>query len=522
MSGISAIISCVALISIVISTYVMTNQLSNVKHDYNTKLKDVVDQINDAQHYEYEYDIKQQQMINNLNTNLSNLQVSQEAEKTVVNTNLLNTHDAYINNIKISNAWSGYPDKNSNQAEISNDTHDFKQLMIVGNKSAGGPRKVGVWDQLDVNGLLNVNGQTQLNGDLTAPTVGRPANSTDWFRINGNNGNNPKQPGTALYNGLAINDGGGLDVGQWNKQPQGQLHADYIRSRGDIQTDKNLNLFAGRASIGKAGGDSWWNGITKKDDMVITNVNTDLKGSNKPDNGITLGPWNGQGGLRVHGGGVDVNGALKLRYPTKGDWTDQAAIAAWTPDGNQAGPSFGGPDNWSHFPWFDGNTYIRPGKNYGNIMIGDSGAANVYLGGNGGRTNFIGDSALNDTMMHIRGIGDPNHGLQYTGAVDGPRLFGCQGGQLGTHCGGDVTALSWDSKGNVNIPGKLCIGPPNNQWCFTPNGNGAWLDIQRNGATDGANQGSFHLTQDGNLYLNRSTYPGWVADNLMNVNNRIH
>jgi hypothetical protein len=62
-------------------------------------------------------------------------------------------------NIKFSRNWTQYPDNNSNGSEISNDTAIYKQLMIVGNKSAGGTRQVGVWDQLNVNGKLQVNGQ---------------------------------------------------------------------------------------------------------------------------------------------------------------------------------------------------------------------------------------------------------------------------------------------------------------------------------------------------------------------------
>lgn len=57
--------------------------------------------------------------------------------------------------IKISNVWTGYPDNKLNGSEISNDTNAFKELMIVGNKSAGeNARKVGVWDKLTVHGAL--------------------------------------------------------------------------------------------------------------------------------------------------------------------------------------------------------------------------------------------------------------------------------------------------------------------------------------------------------------------------------
>ena len=57
----------------------------------------------------------------------------------------------------ISNAWSSYPDLGNNGwAEISNDIGTYRELMIVGNKSAGGTRHVGVWDQLYVHGNLIV------------------------------------------------------------------------------------------------------------------------------------------------------------------------------------------------------------------------------------------------------------------------------------------------------------------------------------------------------------------------------
>ena len=60
------------------------------------------------------------------------------------------------NKLLFSTKWTGFPDDKPNGAEISNDTDGFKQLMIVGNKSAGGVRTVGVWDKLNVNGQLCV------------------------------------------------------------------------------------------------------------------------------------------------------------------------------------------------------------------------------------------------------------------------------------------------------------------------------------------------------------------------------
>jgi hypothetical protein len=64
------------------------------------------------------------------------------------------------NPIRFTSEWSGFPDKVTNQAEISNDTTGYKTLMIIGNKSAGGDRRrVGIWDQLVVSGDLFVTGR---------------------------------------------------------------------------------------------------------------------------------------------------------------------------------------------------------------------------------------------------------------------------------------------------------------------------------------------------------------------------
>jgi hypothetical protein len=80
------------------------------------------------------------------------------------------------NPIRFTSAWSGFPDKVTNQAEICNDTNYFKSLMIAGNKSAGGVRKVSIWDSLDVNGSLKVNGNLTTTCAIV-PSVGSGENN---------------------------------------------------------------------------------------------------------------------------------------------------------------------------------------------------------------------------------------------------------------------------------------------------------------------------------------------------------
>lgn len=161
-----------------------------------------------------------------------------------------------------------------------------------------GPRDFSIYTN-GVNRLsIDKDGRTIVRGPATAPSIGRATGDNDWFRINVQNASNPQSAGTAVHQGLAVKDGGGLSVGEWRKMPEGQA---YVRD------------------------------------------------------------------------------AVKVRH-NLGGWTDKAAITTWTPNTNFAGPSFGGPVQWSHFPYFDGNTYIRPGIAKGRIHVGDVGTSHVQVG----------------------------------------------------------------------------------------------------------------------------------------------
>jgi hypothetical protein len=70
-----------------------------------------------------------------------------------------------------------------------------------------------------------------------------------------------------------------------------------------------------------------------------------------------------------------------------------------------------------------------------------------------------GDIHLNEGDLFFRGGWDRNHGVGWYGAgknfagvnVDGPVLYGCAGGGLGTLCSTPTLALAWDNLGNVVI-----------------------------------------------------------------------
>jgi hypothetical protein len=158
-----------------------------------------------------------------------------------------------INGIKLSKGWTSYPDDKTDGAEISNDINSFKTLMIVGNKSAGSVRKVGIWDQLDVHGNLNVdNSATAQNGlfgniKLTKGWTGYPDNKTDGAEISND---------VAGFKELMIvgnkSAGGSRKVGVWDKLTvHGELCIDDVCINKNDLLNMKKNKLALRSSFGK-------------------------------------------------------------------------------------------------------------------------------------------------------------------------------------------------------------------------------------------------------------------------------
>ena len=56
--------------------------------------------------------------------------------------------------------------KGNSVGYIVSDNANYKTLMIVGNNTAGGARKVSVWDELNVNADTNVTGNLNINSNI--------------------------------------------------------------------------------------------------------------------------------------------------------------------------------------------------------------------------------------------------------------------------------------------------------------------------------------------------------------------
>lgn len=80
----------------------------------------------------------------------------------------------------------------------------------------------------------SLNTERVFSSDVRSHSIGRE--NGDWFRLFGT-----PNAGTAVYNGMSINDGGGLNVGEWKRVGRGESHADLVNSRGRVIANTGLD-----------------------------------------------------------------------------------------------------------------------------------------------------------------------------------------------------------------------------------------------------------------------------------------
>lgn len=97
----------------------------------------------------------------------------------------LSVTDGYVeiggggNPLRMTSMWSSFTDAKPNAAEISNDTNNYKALMIVGNRSGGGVRRIAMWDRVDVIGRLVVGPGGDAGLTVNGPIDGSLIKGTD-------------------------------------------------------------------------------------------------------------------------------------------------------------------------------------------------------------------------------------------------------------------------------------------------------------------------------------------------------
>jgi len=236
------------------------------------------------------------------------------------------------NPLRFTSIWTGFPDTTTNCAEISNDTYNHKALMIVGNKSAGQGRKVAIWDRLDVNGLLYVNGNMQLSQALT-PSAGRGNNGIIF----------PSNPGGGLYDAAWLKyyarnkEACNLEIGTSNDgddnislMASGNVGIGTINPADKLDVNGWMRIMSGSNPIQFT---SAWNGFPDQADnqAEICNDTTNFKTL------MIVGNKSGKQGRKVSiWDRLDVNGLLKVN----GDLQTVCAIVPSVGNGENNGISF--------------------------------------------------------------------------------------------------------------------------------------------------------------------------------------
>jgi len=584
---VSTVVSAIAFTTIIIVAVVIANQTTTAKNQLEGKLRNVVDQVNTAQQYTYEFDKRQQQQVTGLERNVDDVRSSYITKVDAANsltTKQLNTPNINGNKISLSgdkwnsgsvqfnsdiNGASKSPDYviqrgadlkdplSKNQlvirtpaekgAALNIQTSDGFSRMLVdsttgqvtipantktntlqlgdkfkfsgvgdihgndswlrlmdkdGKKMHGGVAAANLFSrdnawfngQTTLNGNINVNGSTQFNNNVRIQ-------NGNTLRVEGGLGKQAisvggagsllvDAPGT-VGGRFVVNDKGNVGINQPN--PQSKL---------DVSGDTNIN---GKFTVKKGDGDwNWANIVGNHGD----NLYLGSDGGNRgiwADGQRDFTIYNqGKPGLTVkQTGQVNIPDNLKIGKDF-GDWTDKAAMTAWAPDGSRAGPSFGGPNNWSHFPWFDGNTYIRPGKSGGDINI-DS-ANNITLAANRIRANGnistpSGNIIHSDGRQHISG-GELLYLLPKNGVVIGKEW----GGNGHLQVQGDTQV-----QGNINVGKTIKLRHNLGDWTnnaalttWTPDGSKAGA------AFGGPDVWSYFPHFDGNTYIRPGKSGGQV------------
>lgn len=432
---VSAIISAIAFTTIIIVTIIITNQTKFFKTDFQTRLRNVVDQINTSQQYTYEFDKKQQQQITSIDKNIDDVRLSYVNRNEL--SNQLITKRVIAENVNAQNiSLTGTTDTNN----TNNGAIQFNSQLPYASKSQDYTIQRGGSDSIKnhlviktsvENGsglnIMSSDGQSRMLIDSSTGTVKIPGNikaNTIQF------GDKLKLTSVGVVNGE--NDWLNM-IGSDSTDYKGGLAASKIwtKNKAYLNGDTNIN---GKATVSGtlniSGGLSEYN---------INNLQTQFNGPNnknyiRGDTEIT-GNTNNIGNINIGknakiNNSLNVNGdttlskTVKINH-TQNGWQDGSSLSVYSKPGS-IGASFGSSTvegEASHFPWTDGNTYIRPGQKDKSVVIGDWGAKNINVGNNNSTTNINGVLNINNSgITNNNGINiqvnDKDKGIYSTGQKD--------------------------------------------------------------------------------------------------------
>jgi hypothetical protein len=342
--------------------FVINQHISN-KIDNENKLVDIVDKVNYNQDYSYDTLKKQQQQLYGIN---NDLQVTKRTYlKKVEAEESLDTRKLYANNVFIRNDLSFLNDTNlnlnKNKISFSNRTLNFDtdDLYIGSNIHFD-----NLNDSININGDLNVRNKT-IFGENSFITESE-------------------------FKGKSIlNLNTGLNTSNLNVYENSWMNNSFVKSNQTVQG--TMTMKGAKSSLNPLSYDTVFND-TKTNKNLIRG-DTDFLG-----NMSNLGNFHVEKDTYMKGKSVFMDKVKVGHNMTSNNL--QANISAYSAP-NTIGATFGSVF-FSHLPFSDGNTYIRPGDSNKSIYVGDVGnTTGIYLGTSNTNTNVKGRLQV-DGLINIK------------------------------------------------------------------------------------------------------------------------
>lgn len=365
--------ACVA--SVVVIAVVLATQVYKMKKNFDDKMRNVVDQINTSQFYQYELEKRSYDKMNDLDNNLSNVRnnyLPRSEFKDRMVTNTLDAKDikqrdgtlSLGGKIDFGNSMTlGGTDKELSLALPSGTGMTVKDGAGQRIASFNGDGATAAYQRAD---RLQLGEKWQLSG------AGDAHANDGWLRLFDKSGKD-------YYGGIAASKlmtrdgasfGGNTDIENANV-----TKALSVRGGASEHNPENKRSeVPGNDGVNYIRGDTRIDGNTATAGDISVGRNLDVKGLTRAD--------------RVMSKNVKIG-------HNWGGWADNAPITAYT---TGIGASFGN-EYWSHFPK-DESTYIRPGKSGGSVFIGDIGnTSSIEMGEKNTVTKLNGPLCLQDTCI---------------------------------------------------------------------------------------------------------------------------
>jgi hypothetical protein len=232
------------VISIVIISIFSFIKIDSIRSDYNAKMKDIVDQINASQYYEYKFDKNNKSKLNVLHNDVNNKFITYDKALDSLNKKNILLNNSFINNGKQirGHDWVTAGSNNSSWMNSSGEIRGNSWVGVGSNNSSwmnnAGEIRGNSWVGAGSNNASWMNSVGQIRGNSW---VSAGSNNASWMNSSGK-----------IYANNSIKSGGSIELdNQSAYMRNGELYAKTklkVDGNGEIGTDLNVK---GNEEIGK-------------------------------------------------------------------------------------------------------------------------------------------------------------------------------------------------------------------------------------------------------------------------------